>query len=494
MNPAFRPKPSLIPGASIIYKEKFSISDVEALAFKLEGKLAKAVLSALIEQAASVSIDAIAEALIAGDVGKVLALLDLPAALAPLSKLTPAIQDGLYAAGGATAAGMFRPGQAQFVFNRLNPRLINWLNQYSLGLIREINTTTKEGIRQYLVSGMNAGKGPKQVATEVKGIIGLTNRQAQAVKNFRSELETMHTRRSAGAWGLGKKPARVNGTQVSILDEDGANADGVNHRRLRDFRFDGQVSAALQSGKPLTPAQIDRMVKAYERKYLAYRARTIGRTEALRTTNVGVQDAWQQAIDTGRVSETQVRRQWIVARDERLCESCGPIPRLNPKIGVKHGQPFATPDGPQFLPPLHPNCRCTVFIRQYEPQQIAAAEAKAGGNQPAPPPPPPPPAPPPPPPQQEAEKPPAKPGLKTFSVEYEGQTYTRSTRATYTHVMIARQTPEAQKKFGGKAVMLSWSSSAYGAQTKADQYIKSGNYEGVTVRAVNELEPGRGKT
>jgi hypothetical protein len=112
-----------------------------------------------------------------------------------------------------------------------------------------------------------------------------------------------------------------------------------------------------------------------------------------------VQDAWQQAIDTGRVPEAQVRRQWIVARDERLCESCGPIPRLNPKIGVKHGQPFATPNGPQWLPPLHPNCRCTVFIRQYEPQQIAAAEAKAGGFQPAPPPEPAPPPPPPPPPE-----------------------------------------------------------------------------------------------
>lgn len=375
-NPSFRPKRSLIRPEEVLIKDKYSLTDIEAIAFKMEGTLAKAILGALAEQADTVSIDAIAEALIAGDVNKVLALLDLPQALAALSKITPALQQSVYAAGGYVAATAFAPGGVSFVFNQLNPRLITWLQTYSLGLIRQINDGTKEGIRQYLVAGMTSGKGPKQVATEVKGIIGLTNRQAQAVKNFRTHLETFHQKRSAAGWGLGKEIARRNGTQISVLNDDGTNQDGIDQYRLRDFRFDGQLKSALSSGKPLSPAQIDRMVKAYERKYLAYRARTIARTEALRTTNVGVSDAWQQAIDTGKVADAQVRKQWLVARDERLCETCAPIPRLNPKIGVKHSQPFRTPVGPQMLPPMHPNCRCTVFYRTYEPAQIAAAEAK----------------------------------------------------------------------------------------------------------------------
>lgn len=375
-NPKFRSAPKWISPAEVIYKEKYSITDIEALAFKLESTLAKEIIAALIKQKESVSIDDIAEALISGDVGKVLALLDLPTSLVALQALTAPLIDGVFAAGAYTAATAFAPVRATFAFNRLNPRLIDWLDTYSLDLIKQINTGTKEGIRQYLVSGMTAGKGPKQVATEVKGIIGLTNRQAQAVKNYRAELETFHNKRTAGAMGLGKKPAKVNGTQVSILNDDGENADGVNQRRLRDFRYDGQLKTAMESGKPLTPAQIDKMVAAYERKYLAYRARTIARTEAMRATNVGVQDAWQQAIDLGKVDEQQVRKQWLVARDERLCESCGPIPRMNPKIGIKHAQTFKTPDGPQMAPPMHPNCRCTVFYRTYEPSQIAAAEAK----------------------------------------------------------------------------------------------------------------------
>ena len=221
---------------------------------------------------------------------------------------------------------------------------------------------------------MKAGENPRAVARDIKGVVGLTDRQAKAVMNFREELETFHERRTGGGYNLGAKIDRVNGFQVLRPDEDGSPMDGITERRLRDFRFDGQLRSAMESGKPLTEAQIDKMVEAYERKFLAYRARTIARTEALRTTNMGVQDAWRQAIEEQKVQEPQVRRQWIVARDERLCEVCSPIPSMNPKRGVKFGQPFATPKGPWTLPPIHPNCRCTVFVRQWEPEQLQDEE------------------------------------------------------------------------------------------------------------------------
>jgi hypothetical protein len=202
-------------------------------------------------------------------------------------------------------------------------------------------------------------------------VIGLTDRQAQAVKNFRKELETFHLRRSAGGYNLGGKISRApGGAQVYALDEDGQLKDGILERRLRDFRFDGQLQRAMQQGKPLTPAQIDKMVEAYARKYLKYRSETIARTEALRTTNFGVQDAWRQAIASGTVPEENIRRQWVLSRDERLCSLCAPVPRMNPKLGVAFGQPFATPKGAQMLPPLHPNCRCTIWVQPFEPAQL----------------------------------------------------------------------------------------------------------------------------
>jgi len=162
--------------------------------------------------------------------------------------------------------------------------------------------------------------------------------------------------------------------QVFRPEDDGTPMDDVDERRLRDFRYDKTLLRAMEQAKPLTPKQIDTMVDAYRRKYLKYRAQTIARTEALRTTNVGVQDAWRQAVEQGKVSEDLIRRKWVVADDERLCKFCAPIPKMNPKLGVDLQQPFETPKGPTMLPPLHPNCRCTVFIRAYEPIQIERAE------------------------------------------------------------------------------------------------------------------------
>lgn len=369
------PRQYVSPRSLVFKANRDPASDIEALAAGLETDLSKAILAAFLKQQEVTNVDAIVAALEAGDINKVLELLDLGPAVAALEGMSGVLQGGVNAAGAAAAVsvGMQLRG-VSFAFNTLNPRLITWLQLYNLRLIKQINDTTKEGIRSFLIQGMQAGKNPKAVASQVKGIIGLTEKQAKAVYNYRKELETFHLRSKADAWGLGNKVDRVNGTQVFQPGKDGKPLDGINVRRLRDFRYDGQLKRAVTTGKALSPAQVDKMVKAYERKYLAYRARTIARTEAIRATNKGVEDAWQQALDKGLVSEDLTRKKWIVARDERLCEVCGPIPSMNPKAGVKHSQSFATPDGPQMLPPVHPNCRCTVFYKVYEPQQLEALE------------------------------------------------------------------------------------------------------------------------
>ncbi|CAB4130442.1 Phage head morphogenesis domain containing protein [uncultured Caudovirales phage] len=359
-----------LPPAALIFK-KATLGDIEELLQGFDDDLTSAVLQALTAQQAAVDIDLIATALETGDVGKVLAILDLPETLAPLAGIQTAIHTGITAAGAAAAVEVSRAiGGVKFMFNTLNPRLVRWLQVYSLGLIREITDKTKEGVRQYLTAGIKAGDNPKTVARDIKGIIGLTDRQAQAVANYRKELSDFHNKTSAGGYGLGNKIDRVNGTQVLRLGPDGKPKDGITARRLRDFRFDGQLKGAISSGKPLSQAQIDKMVAAYQRKYLAYRARTIARTEAIRTNNMGIQDAWQQAIDKGLVNEDLVRKIWIVAKDERLCLHCAPIPSMNPPKGIRHAQSFKTPDGPTLIPPLHPNCRCTIFYRVYEPIQL----------------------------------------------------------------------------------------------------------------------------
>ena len=362
----------LIPARYIIAKASKAeqLSEIEQLAASMEPALAKALLEMLTKLQAGVDLEAVAEALKAGDVGKVISLIAAVPDPVTESAVVEAVQDTVWAAGAlaATNAGQF--SSVIFQFNRLNPRLIDWLQGYSLGLIRQIKSDTKEAIRDKLITGMAAGDNPIKVAREIKTVVGLTRKQAKAVENYRKELETFHLKSSAKAYGLGNKIDRVNGRQVFKPDADGSPMDGIDLRRLRDFRFDGKLKAAMATGKPIPPAQIDKMVEAYARKYRQFRSQTIARTEALRSTNFGVQDAWRQIIDAGAAPETLVRRKWIVSKDERLCEVCSPIPGMNPPKGVPFGQAFATPSGPHMLPPMHPNCRCTVFIRRYEPEQL----------------------------------------------------------------------------------------------------------------------------
>lgn len=340
-----------------------TLDEVEALAASYEKPIADAIVKALEQSGEGIDLDALAQALASGNLQAALNLLNInfgPAA--------DAIQNVAWA-GGALATDALKLSGIEWHFNRLNPVLIQWLQNYTLGLIRELTDSTREAVRAQLTAGMQAGLNPRTQAQTIKQIVGLTTRQSNAVFNFRKELEGFHSKTSAGGYNLGAKIDRVNGAQVFKPDDSGNPKDGIRERRLRDFRYDGQLQRSMTSGKPLTPAQIDKMVGAYARKYRKFRAEMIARTESMRAVNMGTQEAFRQAVDAGKVSETLVRRFWKVAYDERTCEICQPIPYMN-EDGVKLGQPFATPDGATFLPPMHPDCRCHVFIRVLEPQQL----------------------------------------------------------------------------------------------------------------------------
>lgn len=353
-----------IPRPAVVAKAKATLDDVEALAASYEPGIAKALLTALQKQSDDLDLDALAAALASGNLGAVIDMLSMQ-----LGGVADALQDVVWA-GGAMAAESIAVGGTVFHFHRLNPVLVDWLQSYTLGLIREINEGTKASIRQQLVDGMRAGRGPRAQARHIKSVVGLTDRQAAAVANFRKELEMFHMKHSAKRWGLGAKIDRVNNAQVFKPGKDGKPKDGILERRLRDFRYDRQLQRAMETGKALTPAQVDKMVAAYGRKYRKHRAETIARTESMRALNMGVQEGWRQAVMEGKIVEALVRRTWKVARDERLCEVCSPVPSMN-KLGVPLGVPFKTPKGPVMLPPLHPDCRCAIFIRQLEPQELA---------------------------------------------------------------------------------------------------------------------------
>jgi hypothetical protein len=344
-------------------------SAIEVEADKLAPDIAAAVRRALAEQLDDVDMAALESAVNAGDEAEVMAVVG--AISGPRAAVVADLLEGAMVAGAALEAASPVLNRAEFTFDPGNPAATAWVNRYAYDLIREIDAGTREAVRAALAEGMKAGKGASATAVSVREAVGLTERQSKAVANYRRELETMHLKRSAQGWKLGGEIDRRNGRQIFRPGEDGRPKDGIDQRRLRDFRYDGATQRALESRKPLKPEQIERMVAAYQRKYLKFRAETIARTESIRALAAGANEAWRQAIASGQINGNLVRKIWRVSPDERLCKICKDIPAMNPRRGVRIDAPFKTTLGPMFLPPAHPNCRCSPVYRLWEPQQLA---------------------------------------------------------------------------------------------------------------------------
>jgi len=348
---------------------------LEAIAAKAEPGLAKAIRDLLLTQVTGLDMEALERAAKSGEIEEVMRIVGTTDKV-KAQGLADALADVVWQGGAATAGQAAVLAEAQFVFRKLNPVLTRWLEGYSLDLIKDINTGTREAVRAALIKGMNAGDNPIQVARQIKQSVGLTETQSRAVQNYRRQLETIHTRRSLKAWGLGNERSKQSGLDVMRLDENGEAADGIKVRRLRDQRYDRALQKAIDTKSPLSQAQIDKMVDAYQRRYIQYRARNIARTEAIRACNVGTYEAWRQAIASDVVPGANVRKQWVVSKDERTCPVCSGIPELNPKEGVMLDANFRTTKGAVKLAPVHPSCRCTIFVRHWEDYQLQGFEAE----------------------------------------------------------------------------------------------------------------------
>jgi hypothetical protein len=212
---------------------------------------------------------------------------------------------------------------AAFNFDRFDEDTQDLIRQYQDELIQQLTDDVRDTIEAAVTRGVQAGDDASAIAEEIRDSIGLTERQAAAVANFRQMLED--------------------------LDPNALS------RQLRDPTYDSMVEDAIDSGEFMASDRIDEMVRAYYERYLDYRADTIARTESLRAGNLGLHEAYSQAVKSGALPDGAVTRQWQLALDERTCEICLSIPDQNPD-GVGVDEAFDSIDGPVDDAPVHPSC------------------------------------------------------------------------------------------------------------------------------------------
>lgn len=224
------------------------------------------------------------------------------------------------------------------------PGVIQIINTYGASLVKNISNEAKKVVQEQVKINMIAGRNPVKTARDIRDAIGLSVPLLQAVDRYKKALES---------------------GDVTFLRE--MLNDSRNN--LRDHRFDNQLIALVENRKTNIPqATIDKMVRRYTERLIKYRSEVIARTESLRALSMAEYESIIEANKMGSLN-SDLRRFWIHAKDERVRIAHIEIPKLNPH-GVAVDEPFRTPLGllkyPRDIdgmPQNVINCRCTLGYR-----------------------------------------------------------------------------------------------------------------------------------
>lgn len=228
--------------------------------------------------------------------------------------------------------------QAKVAFNELGYRAVENMRSNGMQAVRDITASSKDGIVSVIERAILDGTNPNKAAKEIRQFVGLTKPQAQAVINFKRQLEQQKI--------LGLTPPdkrRLNAIEQSVV-----------RRHMKEGN--------------LTQAKIDELVETYKQRLINKRAIDIARTEALSAVNEGQLELWNQAVDLGVIDNNFYRKFWIVTPDDRLRATHAAIPNMNPN-GVKVNAKFITPFGMVSSPGDRNvnliNCRCVLVLGEF---------------------------------------------------------------------------------------------------------------------------------
>ncbi|RYE51666.1 MAG: hypothetical protein EOP21_00765 [Hyphomicrobiales bacterium] len=193
-------------------------------------------------------------------------------------------------------------------------------------------------------------------AAHIRRVIGISAAQANSLHSLRQALYTYldaPQRRVSGSVVNGRRvPQYVRDVDVDLLI-----SATRGHLSAAQQRMLGKL---LRSNVDLAGAEA-----ALDRHAAVLRnARVLSIVgDTLHAFGEAAKSAgWLAAQRAGKLPEGQ-RRRWRTVGDERVRVSHAAVPGMNPG-GVGLEQPFQTPLGPTFTPPLEYGCRCRTELAQ----------------------------------------------------------------------------------------------------------------------------------
>lgn len=229
-----------------------------------------------------------------------------------------------------------RGARVAIAFDPTHQRAADLIRRSRLEFIEDMTRAQRRATLNALSDALRTGAGPAKTAAAFHRSIGLTDRQQEAVDNYRQLLEA---------------------SDKTALTRD-----------LRDRRFDRSVRRAAAGDVVLGREKIDRMVDRYRDRYLRYRAETIARTETLRAVGRVRREALGQVLEEAEIPRGAAVRVWASTRDARVRD---PHAAMD---GQRRGidEPYESPYGSRLMFPGDSslgapaeevvNCRCTEYF------------------------------------------------------------------------------------------------------------------------------------
>ncbi|MDD5034844.1 MAG: hypothetical protein PHE55_08815 [Methylococcaceae bacterium] len=199
-----------------------------------------------------------------------------------------------------------KPDLREILVVPVSPASLKWVDTRALELVTEgISNAGRERVRGYIYDAMEKGQRVEDTYEKVRGSIGLTDAQFEAVKRRRELLEDQ----------------------------------GYQSKEIKELE------------------------REYKDQLLDSRAETIARTETFQAISQGRNDVWQQAQDSGDLPE--VERVWITPpptpSPNAPCEACLAMEGKTAPVG---GYYESDDWGQTKMPPGHPRCGCDETLQR----------------------------------------------------------------------------------------------------------------------------------
>lgn len=239
-------------------------------------------------------------------------------------RLAEDIRAAFLAGGNAEAASMRRTD-----FDMQRPSAQAGVNNLQANAIQIIAREQGDAIQAIISHGQEVGMGPPRIARNLLGMAG-TNGE-----------------RTGGVVGLTGQDAQwLSNTRTQLASGNPALMRDYFQRVRRDKRYDGIVERAIEAGRPVAVADIDKITQRYAERLLATRAEVVSSINALEAYNAGRNQLYRQLVEDG-TDPSKITKRWKTRGDERVRASHR---AMNGQ--TKPGDaPFVTPRGALLMNP-----------------------------------------------------------------------------------------------------------------------------------------------